>query len=63
MCLDTGGASGATEARRLAIAFAPVVQTVCVLVYVRRGDAVRCISFRRASRREREEYRAFIEEG
>lgn len=50
------------EQRRLAIAFVPELQAVLALVYVNRGDAVRCISFRHASRGEREEYGEYLEE-
>lgn len=50
------------EQRRMAIAFMPEVQAVLVLVYVVRDSVVRCISFRHASRREREEYSAYLEE-
>ena len=49
------------EERRAATAYAATARSVCVLVYVIRGDAVRCISFRRASRIEREEYREYLE--
>mgnify|MGYP001557994118 CR=1 len=50
------------EERRQAFAYAPVAQAVCILVYVARADSVRCISFRRASKREREEYREYLGE-
>lgn len=50
-----------SEQRRLAIAHVPVAGTVCVLVYVEREGTVRCISFRRASRAEREAYREYLE--
>lgn len=50
------------EERRSATAFAEAARSVCVLVYVFRNDAVRCISFRRASRMEREDYRGYLEE-
>lgn len=50
------------EQRRMAIALVPEVQAVLVLVYVLRDDAVRCISFRHASRGEREKYGDYLQE-
>ncbi|MHB9004956.1 MAG: BrnT family toxin [Coriobacteriia bacterium] len=50
------------EQRRVAIAFVPEVPAVLVLVYVVRDSAVRCISFRHASRGERETYREYLQE-
>ena len=48
------------EDRRQAFAFVFTAQAVCVLVYAARGDSVRCISFRKASKREREQYDEFL---
>jgi len=45
------------ESRRCAVAFVPDHRAIVLLAYVRRGSVVRCISFRRASRAEREAYR------
>jgi len=50
------------EQRRMAIAFVPEMRAVLALVYVNRDEAVRCISFRRASRGEREEYWDYLQE-
>lgn len=60
--LDAPSRSPGLEPRRSATAHAPADGTVCVLVYVLRDDVVRCISFRKASRREREEYGAYVRE-
>lgn len=58
---DVASPRASREERRAATAYAMTARSVCVLVYVFRGDAVRCISFRRASRFEREEYRGYLE--
>ena len=60
---DAESERAGTEYRRKAMALSTATDAVCVLVYVVRGDSVRCISLRRASRREREEYRGHLEEG
>jgi uncharacterized DUF497 family protein len=60
--LDAPSRSLDLEPRRSATAPASADGIVCVLVYVLRGDVVRCISFRKASRREREEYGAYERE-
>lgn len=57
---DVASTRGGGEGRRVAIARAPVAQTVCILVYMARADSVRCISFRRASKREREAYNEYL---
>ena len=44
------------EERRLDLAFVEEAEAVLALVYVERGSDTRIISFRRASRRERELY-------
>jgi|ERR1017187_3490549 uncharacterized DUF497 family protein len=59
---DVPSIRSSVEWRRTATAFAPVAQAVSVLVYVARDGSVRCISFRRASRREREAYSEYLEE-
>jgi uncharacterized protein len=46
------------EARQLDLALVTVAQTVLALAYVERGDEVRAISLRRASRQERRLYEA-----
>lgn len=46
------------ESRNLDLAFAEIHGTLLCLVYTERGDNVRVISFRRASRRERRLYAA-----
>ena len=46
------------EGRRMDIALVEVVGVVLVLVYVERGDEVRAISLRRASKTERSLYEA-----
>jgi uncharacterized DUF497 family protein len=51
--------SAAADASRLMdVAWVAEADTVLVLVYVERGDAVRAISLRRASRQERKLYEA-----
>lgn len=50
--------SNADEARKLDIAMVEVMGVVLVLVYVARGETVRAISLRRASRQERRLYEA-----
>jgi len=50
------------EVRVLVIAPLASLGAVCVLVCTRRGSAVRCISLRPASRREREAYREYLEQ-
>lgn len=44
------------EDRWMDTAFIEFLNTVLAFVYVERDDAIRAISFRRASRRERKEY-------
>ncbi|MDR3762981.1 MAG: BrnT family toxin [Acidobacteriota bacterium] len=44
------------ETRKLDMAMVEIAGTVLVLVYVQRGQDVRAISFRRASRKERRFY-------
>lgn len=44
------------EDRRMDTAFVDMVDSVLAFVYVERGDDIRAISFRRASRRERRLY-------
>lgn len=51
-----------SEARRVATALSPAAGAVCVLVYAERAGSIRCISFRRASRRERDLYYEYLEE-
>jgi uncharacterized DUF497 family protein len=51
-----------SEARRVTTAFSPAAGAVCVLVYVERAGSIRCISFRRASKRERELYDEYLKE-
>ena len=46
--------------RRQVFAIAEVAGDVCQLAYVVRGNTVRCISYRRASKREREEYHEYV---
>ena len=48
------------EGRRQAFAYAEIAQTVCMLAYIERDASVRCISFRRANSREKEEYHDFV---
>jgi uncharacterized protein len=59
---DFPSARAGEEERRIATAFNPAAQSVCILVYVVRADSVRCISYRRASAREREEYDEYLKE-
>jgi uncharacterized DUF497 family protein len=47
-----------SESRLMDIAWVTEADTVLVLVYVERGDTVRAISLRRASRQERRLYEA-----
>lgn len=62
VCWDLPSWRAEGEQRRMAIAFVPEVQAVLVLVHVVRGSAVRCVSFRHASRGERERYREYLQE-
>lgn len=59
---DFPSASASEEERRQAFAYSPGAQAVCVLVHVVRADFVHCISFRRASKGEREAYREYLGE-
>lgn len=50
------------EARMLSMSYVMGVLAVLSLVHTARGGAVRVISFRRASREEREAYREWLED-
>jgi uncharacterized protein len=52
----TSQSTRSDEPRLVDIAIVQVAEAVLLLVYVELGDDVRVISFRRASRREREVY-------
>lgn len=52
----TLASSRAAEARKLDVALVEIAGVVLALVYVERGDVVRAISLRRASKQERRLY-------